>query len=344
MSEPSQDRPFVRRYLSAAEGADEQRLQMALVEIAQQDHPRVTINTRPNDNLYSLEGRAESDLDLICDRLRDDYHIAINVGPTQAILLETIRKPAEAEGKYIRQTGGSGNYGHCKLRIEPVEPGRGYEFVNGISGGSVPGEYIRPIDEGVQAAMESGILGGFPMVDVKVTLTGGSYHEDDSNEMAFKFAASIAFKEAARKASPVILEPMMAVEINVPDHSTAITIIEREISQHRGRIDQLLRGKSSKSIRAIVPLSELLNSGLRGPYESPMTFAGYEPLRDNGISDDDRSGVTANKPRPPRPAVVPRWLNWNQKRIEARPGRITGGARLHEPKVWSAISPFGTIG
>ena len=296
----SLDRPFLRLAVSAAAAADDQRLQRALVEIASQDHPRVSINPQPKDGLYSLEGKVESDLDLICDRLRDEYRVALNVSPPQAILIETIRKQAEAEGKYIRQTGGSGNYGHCKLRIEPVEPGGGYEFINDIRGGAVPNEYVKPIEEGIQAAMRSGILAGFPLVDVRVILSDGSYHEDDSNEMAFRFAGSIAFKEAAKKASPVILEPMMAVEINVPDHRTAITMIEQEISQHRGRIDRTMSGELWKNISAIIPLSELLTSGFAGLYESPMTFAGYEPVRDSGSADDGESGVAANKPNHPR--------------------------------------------
>ncbi len=142
---------------------------------------------------------------------------------------------AEAEGKYIRQTGGSGNYGHCKLRIEPNTPGAGYEFINAIKCGSVPKEYIKPIDQGVQGAIELGILAGYPLVDIKVTLYDGSYHEVDSNEMAFKFAGSIAFKEAARKASPVLLEPVMAVEVTVPEEHMGAII--GDINSRRGRIE-----------------------------------------------------------------------------------------------------------
>ena len=302
MSDSSKSRPFLRLLVSAVDAADDQRLQRALIQIAGEDHPRASVNTQPKDGQYSLEGRSESDLDLICDRLQDNYGIAVNVGPPQAILLETIRKRAEGEGKYIRQTGGSGNYGHCKLRIEPVDPGTGYEFVNDIRGGAIPSEYIEPIDEGIQSAMRSGILGGFPVVDVRVTLSDGSYHEGDSNEMAFKFAGSIAFKEAAKKAGPLILEPMMAVEINMPDHQTAIAIMEQEISQHRGRIEfESLSGKLLRKVRAMVPLSELLASTFSGLYESPMTFAGWEPVRDYGSADDGGSGVTANKPKYPRP-------------------------------------------
>jgi elongation factor G len=162
--------------------------------------------------------------------MKREHKVEANVGEPKVAFRETIRKKAEAEGKYIKQTGGSGNYGHCKLRIEPNEPGAGYEFINAIKSGSVPKEYIKPIDQGVQGAIELGILAGYPLVDIKVTLYDGSYHEVDSNEMAFKFAGSIAFKEAARKASPVLLEPVMAVEVTVPEEhmGTWIAWVDRK--------------------------------------------------------------------------------------------------------------------
>jgi len=297
MSGPRRDRPFLRLAVSAADVADDQRLQKALTEIAGQKHPSVIINTRPKDGMYNLEGRAESDLDLICDRLRDYYRIAINVAPPQAILIETILKQAEGEGKYIRQTGGSGNYGHCKLRIEPAESGAGYEFINDIKGGVVPKEYIRPIDQGIQGAMELGILAGFPVVDIRVSLFDGSYHEADSNEMAFKFAGSIAFKEAAMKARPALLEPMMAIEIEVPEDLATAT--EHEVYAHRGRIESNVTANGFSEIRAVVPLSELLVSS-SGIAVWPMEFAGYEVVRDSGSSDENGAGVTANKPAGPR--------------------------------------------
>ena len=285
--------------VSPVDVADDHRLQSALAEIAGQRHPTVIINPHPQDGLYNLEGTAESELDLICDRLRDDYRIAINVAPPQAIFIETIRKQAEAEGKFIRQTGGSGNYGHCKLRIEPAESGAGNEFINDIKGGVVPKEYIKPIEEGIQAAMTSGILAGFPLRDVRVTLFGGSYHESDSNEMAFECAGSIAFREAAKKASPVILEPMMSIEMEVFD--AFVPAIRSEVAAHRGRIerDELI-ATGLTEIKAIVPLSELLASASGGFADFPMEFAGYEPVQDNHSSDDGTAGVTANKPNRPR--------------------------------------------
>src|SRR5579863_3705345 len=220
--------------LSAVDVADDARLRAALAEIGSEG-PGVSIRAE-SENAYALSADGQSYLESICDRLRSEYHCAINVSPIKAVLLETIRKQAKAEGKYIRQTGGSGNYGHCKLRIEPNEPGKGYEFVNDIRGAVVPIEYVEPIDQGVQAALELGILAGLPIVDVKVTLYDGSYHEADSNEMAFKFAGSIAFKEAARKAHPVVLEPVMAVQIEVPEELGAA--IRRQVHGYRGRIER----------------------------------------------------------------------------------------------------------
>lgn len=283
--------------LSAVDVADDERLRTALAQIGG-EWSGVSIKAEP-ESTYALSVDGWSYLESICDRLRSEYHCAINVSPVKAVLLETIRMQTEAEGKYIRQTGGSGNYGHCKLRIEPNEPGKGYEFVNGIKGGKIPKEYIKPIDEGVQSALELGVLAGFPIVDVKVTLYDGSYHEADSNEMAFKFAGSIAFKEAARKAHPVLLEPVMAVEIEVPEELGAAIL--REVHGHRGRIERQRTVDGFSEIEAIVPLSELLDSASTGLAQFPMEFAGYEAVSDRGPSTDSGIGVTANKPNHPRP-------------------------------------------
>ena len=289
--------PILRLAVSAADPADDERLQRALVEIAGQVS-EVSINPQPQDGLYRIEGRTESDLDSVCDRLRDEHHIAIDVGPPMAIFLETVRKQAEAEGKYIRQTGGSGNYGHCKLRIEPAEPGKGYQFIDDIGAGAVPSKYIDSIDQGIRAAMKQGVLAGFPVVDVKVMLYDGSYHETDSNPMAFTFAGSIAFKEAAKKASPVILEPMMSIEMEVPEELVAAT--RHEVNSHRGRIESSVTASGFSQIKAVVPLSELLVSS-SGIAVCPMEFAGYEAVRGSGSSDENGSGVPANKPNGPRP-------------------------------------------
>jgi elongation factor G len=197
------------------------------------------------------------------------------IGELRINYRETVRTSAEAEGKYIRQTGGSGNYGHCKICVEPNESGKGYQFINHIKGAALSKEYIEPVDQGIRGAMEQGILAGFPVVDVKATLYDGSYHEADSNEMAFKIAGSIAFKEAARKASPVLLEPVMAVEVTVPEEF--IGTVMGDINSRRGRIEGMEHAAGSRVIRAIVPLAEVLTSSAHGRPRYAMRFAGYEP-------------------------------------------------------------------
>ena len=209
-----------------------------------------------------------------------EFKVEANVGKPQVAYRETIRKRVESEGKFVRQSGGRGQYGHVRLVVEPNEPGKGYEFINDIKGGVVPKEYIKPIDQGVQGALELGILAGYPIVDVKVHLYDGSYHEVDSNEMAFKFAGSIAFKEAARKASPVLLEPVMAVEVTVPEEFMG-TIIG-DINSRRGRIEGMEHAAGSQVIKAIVPLKEMfgyvndIRSSTQGRASYSMQFARYE--------------------------------------------------------------------
>ena len=286
--------------LSATDIADDERLRAALAGIGGEG-PGVSINAQP-EKTCTLSGNSKSHLESICDRLRGEYHCAVDVSPIKAVLLETIRKESEAEGKYIRQIGGSGNYGHCKLRIEPNQPGKGYEFINNIKGGVVPKEYFKPIDEGIQGAMEQGILFGFPIVDVRVTLYAGSSHEVDSNEMAFRFAGSMAFKDAARRACPIVIEPVMAVEIGVPEKLGPT--IRREVYGHRGSTERQRIVDGLCEIRAIVPLSELLESATRVLAQFPMEFAGYEAVSDHGPSTDSGTGVTANKPNYPRPPGI----------------------------------------
>jgi elongation factor G len=259
--------------------ADQEKMGVALARLADED-PTFKVHTDEESGQTIISGMGELHLEILVDRMKREYKVEANVGEPKVAFRETIRKKAEAEGKYIRQTGGSGNYGHCKLRIEPNEPGAGYEFINAIKSGSVPKEYIKPIDQGVQGAIELGILAGYPLVDIKVTLYDGSYHEVDSNEMAFKFAGSIAFKEAARKASPVLLEPVMAVEVTVPEEHMG-TIIG-DINSRRGRIEHVDRIGGSQVIKAIVPLKEMfgyvndIRSSTQGRASYSMQFARYE--------------------------------------------------------------------
>jgi elongation factor G len=259
--------------------ADQEKMGIALSRLADED-PTFKVRTDEDSGQTIISGMGELHLEILVDRMKREHKVEANVGEPKVAFRETIRKVAEAEGKYIRQTGGSGNYGHCKLRVEPNEPGAGYEFINGIKGGVVPKEYIKPIDQGVQGALELGILAGFPIVDVKVTLYDGSYHEVDSNEMAFKFAGSIAFKEAARKASPVLLEPVMAVEVTVPEEFMGVII--GDINSRRGRIEGMEHAAGSQVIKAIVPLKEMfgyvneIRSSTQGRASYSMQFARYE--------------------------------------------------------------------
>jgi elongation factor G len=259
--------------------ADQEKMGMALGKLAQED-PTFKVHTDPDSGQTIISGMGELHLEIIVDRMMREYKVEANVGKPQVAYRETIRKKSEAEGKYIRQTGGRGQYGHAKIRIEPQEPGKGYEFVNEIVGGSVPKEYIKPIDQGIKEAMEGGVLAGYEMVDVKAILYDGSYHDVDSNEMAFKIAGSMAFKEAARKASPVLLEPVMAVEVVTPEDFAGV--IMGDLSSRRGRIEGMEHRAGSQVIKAIVPLAEMfgyathMRSSTQGRAEYSMHFARYE--------------------------------------------------------------------
>ncbi len=259
--------------------ADQEKMGMALSKLAQED-PTFKVHTDPDSGQTIISGMGELHLEIIVDRMMREYKVEANVGKPQVAYRETIRKHSEAEGKYIRQTGGKGQYGHAKIKLDPQPPGLGYEFVNDITGGSVPKEFIKPIDQGIREALEGGILAGYPMVDVKATLYDGSYHDVDSNEMAFKIAGSMAFKEAARKASPVLLEPVMAVEVVTPEDYAGV--IMGDLSSRRGRIEGMEHRAGSQVIKAIVPLAEMfgyathMRSSTQGRAEYSMHFARYE--------------------------------------------------------------------
>uniref|UniRef100_E6PZT0 Elongation factor G (EF-G) n=1 Tax=mine drainage metagenome TaxID=410659 RepID=E6PZT0_9ZZZZ len=259
--------------------ADQEKMGMSLAKLSDED-PTFKVRTDEDSGQTIISGMGELHLEILVDRMKREHKVEANVGEPKVAFRETIRKEADAEGKYIRQTGGSGNYGHCKIRLRPSEPGKGYEFINDIKGGSIPKEYIKPIDQGIREAMESGVLAGYPMVDVTVSLYDGSYHDVDSNEMAYKIAGSMAFKEAARKASPVLLEPVMAVEVTVPEEFVG-TIIG-DINSRRGRIESLEHAAGSQLVKAIVPLKEMfgyvndIRSSTQGRASYSMQFARYE--------------------------------------------------------------------
>jgi elongation factor G len=222
----------------------------------------------------------ELHLEIIVDRMMREFNVQANVGKPQVAYRETIRKAVEAEGKYIKQTGGRGNYGHCYITMEPQEAGKGIEFVDAIKGGTVPREYIPAVEKGIMDAKDTGVLAGYPVVDIKVTLTDGSYHDVDSNEMAFKIAASMAFKDAMKRADPVILEPVMDVEVVTPDDFMGPVM--GDLQSKRGKIEGMeLRG-TAQIIRSKVPLSEMfgystnLRSMTQGRATYTMQFAHYE--------------------------------------------------------------------
>jgi elongation factor G len=259
--------------------ADQEKMGVALGKLAQED-PTFKVNTDPDSGQTIIAGMGELHLEILVDRMMREFGVQANVGKPQVAYRETIRKKSEAEGKYIRQTGGSGQYGHVRIRLEPNEPGKGYEFVNEVVGGVIPKEFIKPVDQGIKEALEGGVLAGYEMVDVKATLYDGSYHDVDSNEMAFKIAGSMAFKEAARKASPVLLEPVMAVEVVVPEEYMG-TIIG-DLSSRRGRIEGLEHRAGSQVIKAMVPLAEMfgyatnMRSNTQGRATFSMHFSRYE--------------------------------------------------------------------
>ena len=257
---------------------DQEKMGLALAKLSAED-PTFRVHTDQESAQTIISGMGELHLEIIVDRMMREFNVQANVGKPQVAYRETIRKHAEAEGKFIRQTGGRGQYGHVKIRLEP-NPGKGYEFENDVVGGTVPKEYIKPVDQGMQEAMEGGVLAGYPLVDIKATLYDGSYHEVDSNEMAFKIAGSMAFKEAARRASPVLLEPVMSVEVVVPEEYMG-TIIG-DLNSRRGHIEGMEHRAGSQVIKAIVPLAEMfgyathMRSTTQGRATYSMHFARYE--------------------------------------------------------------------
>jgi elongation factor G len=259
--------------------ADQEKMGVALAKLAQED-PTFKVNTDPDSGQTIISGMGELHLEIIVDRMMREFKVEANVGKPQVAYRETIRKASQAEGKFIRQTGGRGQYGHVKIRLEPQPPGTGYEFVNEIVGGVVPKEYIKPVDQGIREAMEGGVLAGYEMVDIKASLYDGSYHDVDSSEIAFKIAGSMAFKEAARKASPVLLEPVMAVEVVVPEDFAGA--IMGDLSSRRGRIEGMEHRAGSQVIKSIVPLAEMfgyathMRSSTQGRATYSMHFARYE--------------------------------------------------------------------
>jgi elongation factor G len=261
--------------------ADQEKLGMALMRLSEED-PTFRVKTDRETGQTIISGMGELHLEIIVDRMKREFKVEANVGKPQVAYRETIRQQAEEEGKYIRQTGGRGQYGHCWLRVMPNEPGKGYEFVNKVVGGTVPREYIPAIDKGCNEALQSGVLAGYPMVDVKVEVFDGSYHDVDSSEMAFKIAASMGFKEACRKAKPVLLEPVMSVEVVTPEDYMGEVV--GDLNRRRGRINAMEQRGNARVVQADVPLAEMfgyatdLRSATQGRAAYTMQFKHYEEV------------------------------------------------------------------
>jgi elongation factor G len=246
--------PVINVAIEPKTKAGQEKMGVALQKLAEEDPTfRVTSNQETGQTI--IAGMGELHLEVIVDRLLREFKVEASVGKPQVSYKETIRKAVKAEGKFVRQSGGKGQYGHCVIEVEPLEAGKGYEFVNKIVGGVVPKEYVPSIDSGIRDAMNSGIIAGYQVLDVKVTLVDGSYHEVDSSEMAFKVAGSMAFKEAMRKADPVLLEPIMKVDVTTPDEYMGDVM--GDLNSRRGKIEGMDAIAGAQNIHAFVPLSEM---------------------------------------------------------------------------------------
>jgi elongation factor G len=278
--------PVISQAVEPKTKADQERMGMALSRLAQED-PSFRVRTDEESGQTIISGMGELHLEIIVDRMKREFNVEANVGKPQVAYRETIRKVCEEiEGKFVKQSGGRGQYGHVVLKIEPLPPGGGYQFVDAIKGGVVPREYIPAVDKGIQETLPSGILAGYPVVDVKATLFFGSYHDVDSNENAFRMAASMAFKDGMRKASPVLLEPMMAVEVETPEDYAGTVM--GDLSSRRGMLqgmDDMVGG--GKVIKAEVPLAEMfgyatnLRSLTQGRATYTMEFKHYSEAPKN---------------------------------------------------------------
>ena len=276
--------PVIQVAIEPKTKAGQEKMGIAFAKLAEED-PTFRTYTDQETGQTIIAGMGELHLEIIVDRLLREFKVEANVGKPQVAYRETIRKPVRSEGRFVRQSGGHGQYGHVVLEVEPLEPGSGYEFVNKIVGGVVPREYIQPADNGIQEAMQSGILGGYPVVDIRATLVDGSYHEVDSSEMAFKIAGSMALKDALKKASSVLLEPVMDVEVTVPEEYMGDVM--GDINSRRGRIEGMKPERGAEIIRSVVPLAEMfgyatdLRSRTQGRGVYTMQLSHYEEVPKN---------------------------------------------------------------
>jgi elongation factor G len=273
--------PVISRAVEPKTKADQDKMAIALTKLAQED-PSFKVHTDEDSGQIIISGMGELHLEIIVDRMKREFSVDATVGDPQVAYRETIRATVEQEGKFIRQSGGKGQYGHVWLRLEPKEIGSGYEFINEIVGGVIPKEYIPAVDKGIQEQLKSGVLAGYPVLDVKVTLFDGSYHDVDSNEMAFKIAGSMCFREGARKANPVLLEPIMKVEISTPEDYMGDVV--GDVNRRRGLIQGMDDTPSGKTISCEVPLAEMfgyatdLRSATQGRATYSMQFEKYNEV------------------------------------------------------------------
>jgi elongation factor G len=272
--------PVIKLAIEPKTKADQEKLGLGLAKLMAED-PTFRVQTDQETGQVVISGMGELHLEIIVDRLKREFSVEATVGKPQVAYKETITRASEGEGRYVKQTGGRGQYGHAKIRLIPRKPGEGYEFENEIVGGTIPKEFIKPIDQGIREAMTTGVLAGYPMDDVRIELYDGSYHDVDSSEMAFKIAGSMAFKDAAKKAHPVLLEPMMRVEVVVPEEYMGDVI--GDITSRRGHLQSMEVRSGSQVINARVPLSEMfgyatdLRSRTQGRGSYSMHFDRYEP-------------------------------------------------------------------
>jgi elongation factor G len=252
--------------------ADQEKMGLALNRLAQED-PSFRVRTDEESGQTIISGMGELHLEILVDRMRREFNVEANVGAPQVAYREAIKKQVEQEGKFVKQSGGKGQYGHVWIKMEPNEAGKGYEFVDAIKGGTVPREYIPAVDKGLKEALNNGVMAGFPVVDVKVTLFDGSYHEVDSSEQAFKMAAIMAFKDGMRKANPALLEPMMAVEVESPEDYMGDVM--GDLNRRRGIIQGMEDLPGGKAIKAEVPLAEMFgySTTLRSMSQGRATYS-----------------------------------------------------------------------
>jgi len=284
LESPDFPEPVIAQAIEPKTKGDQDKLAMALQRLMEED-PTFRVTTDEETGQTIIHGMGELHLEIIVDRLLREFKVAANVGKPQVAYRETLTKPVRAEGRFVRQTGGRGQYGHVILEIEPLPPGSGFEFVNKIVGGVVPKEYIPAVEAGIKEAMQSGPLAGYPVVDVRVSLVDGSYHEVDSSEMAFKIAGSMGFKEGAKNAEPILLEPIMSVEVTTPEEF--LGDVMGDLNARRGHIEGMDRRGNAQIVRAKVPLAEMfgyatdLRSMTQGRATYTMQFSHYAPVPAN---------------------------------------------------------------